>query len=296
MRAHPGPRQRPELGARERVQGAAQVRHGQPAIHRQALDLVEYRRVSGVELVGAEGAPDRDDVDRQLALQQGAHLHRGGVGAQQLPGVFRRDVEGVLFAARGMVGREVQGVEVELLGFDLRPLGQFPPHRDEGVGDVFGQDRDGVPRAGRLSRRGQRDIDAFGHQHGRVPLGAQHRQAFVVAALGFAAGDVDPLAGIGAFFLGQAAQRLSRQRQRRAVTEVLGFGVRERIQTVGVCDGLLGGLDRLPQCFRRQIDGLISHAAALSLLTRLVGLPGLYPARWARARSATSAAGFTARV
>ena len=91
---------RAELGARERVQRSAQMRHGQAAVHRQALDLVEHRRVGGVEFVGAEGAADRDDVDRQLALEQGAHLHRRGVGAQQLPGTLRRDIEGVLFAAR----------------------------------------------------------------------------------------------------------------------------------------------------------------------------------------------------
>ncbi|CNJ31659.1 Uncharacterised protein [Mycobacterium tuberculosis] len=76
MRPDTGAGQRPELGARERVQRSAQVRHGQAAIHRQALDLMEDRRVGGVELVGAEGAADRDDVDRQLAFEQGPHLHR----------------------------------------------------------------------------------------------------------------------------------------------------------------------------------------------------------------------------
>ena len=50
----------------------------------------------------------------------------------------------------GMVGREVERVEVELLGLDLGSLGQLPPHRDEDVGDVVGQDRDGVPGADRL--------------------------------------------------------------------------------------------------------------------------------------------------
>ena len=171
-----------------------------------------------------------------------------------------------------MVGREVERVEVELLGLDLRPLGQFPSHRDEGIGDVLGQDRDRVPGAGRLPSRRQRDVDAFGDQHRRVALGAQRRQPFVVAALGLAACGVDALAGVGALVLGQRAQRLSRQRHRRAVAEVFGLDARQRVQVVGKCDGLLGGVDRLGQCFRRQVDGLIAHAAALSLLTRLFGL------------------------
>jgi hypothetical protein len=65
---------------------------------------------------------------------------------------------------------------------------------------------------------------------------------------------------------------LSRQRQRRAVTEVLGLDECQRLQVTRVCDGLPGGIDRIGQCVRRQVDGLIAHAATLSLLTRLFGL------------------------
>ena len=76
MRPHPGAGVRAELGAGERVQGSAQVRQRQTAIHRQTLDLMEHRRVGGVELVGAKRPADRDDVDRQLPGEQGAHLDR----------------------------------------------------------------------------------------------------------------------------------------------------------------------------------------------------------------------------
>ena len=162
----------------------AQIGHRQVLVHGESLDLMEHRGVGGVEFVGAERAPDRDDVHRQLALEQGADLHRRGVGAQHLPGAVGRDLEGVLFAAGRVVRREVQCVEVELLGLHLGSFGQFPAHRDERVGDVLGQDRDRVARADRLPGRRQRDVDALGDQDGGVTFGAQRRQPLVVGALG----------------------------------------------------------------------------------------------------------------
>ena len=57
------------VGAEQRagqvVEGAAQVRHGQPAVDRQALDLVEDRGVRRVELVGPVDPAGRHDVDRR---------------------------------------------------------------------------------------------------------------------------------------------------------------------------------------------------------------------------------------
>ena len=240
MRPEPGAALRSELRAGERVERAAQVGHRQALVHRQALDLMEDRGVGGVQLVGAEGAADRDDVDRQVAFEQRADLHRRGVGAQHLPRSVRRDVEGVLLAARRMVGREVERVEVELLGLDLGSLGQLPAHRDEGVGDVLGEDRDRVPRADRLTGRRQRHVDALGDQHRGVALGPQHLQSLVVAALRLGADDVDPLARVGSIGLRQRSQRLPCQRERRAVAQVLGLGARQGVEVAGQIEGMLG--------------------------------------------------------
>ena len=66
-------------------------------------------------------------------------------------------------------------------------------------------------------------------QHRRVAFGPQDRQPFVKGALGFGACRVDALARVGALCLGQSRQCLSRQRQRRAVTEVLGLDPRQRV-------------------------------------------------------------------
>ena len=263
MRPEPGAALRSELRAGERVERAAQVGHRQPLVHRQALDLVEDRGVGGVQLVGAEGTADRDDVDRQVALEQRTDLHRRGVGAQHLPRPVRRDVEGVLLAARRMVRREVQRVEVELLGLDLGPLGQLPAHRDEGVGDVLGQDGDRVAGADRLTRRRQRHVDALGHQHGGVALGPQRGEPLVVAPLRLGARDVDPLARVGTVGLGQRAERLAGQRDRRTVAEVLGLGAGQRVEVAGQIERMPGRADDLGQRFLRQIYGLISHPAII---------------------------------
>ena len=162
-----------------------------------------------------------------------------------------RDVEGVLLAARRVVGREVQRVEVELLGLDLGPLGQLPAHRDEGVGDVLGQDGDRMPGADRLPGRRQGDVDALGDEHRGVALGPQRGQPLVVAALRLGARDVDPLARVRAVGLGQRTQRLAGQRDRRAVAEMLGLGAGQRVQVGGQVEGMPGRADGFGQRFVR---------------------------------------------
>src|SRR5690606_16054099 len=104
----PGARRRPEHGARERVEGPLEVGHRDAAVDREPLHLVEHRGVGGVEGVGAERAAGAHHVDGQLPLQQGADLHRGGVGAQHHAGALGlAQVEGVLHRARGVVLAEV---------------------------------------------------------------------------------------------------------------------------------------------------------------------------------------------
>ena len=58
------------------------MRHRDAGVHGEALDLVEHRRVGGVQRVGAERAARAHDIDGQFALQQRPDLHRRGVGAQ----------------------------------------------------------------------------------------------------------------------------------------------------------------------------------------------------------------------
>jgi len=61
---------------RQMVQRASEVRHGEAAVNRDSLNLVEHRRVGGIELVGSIHPSGRDDIDRQLSGEKRAHLNR----------------------------------------------------------------------------------------------------------------------------------------------------------------------------------------------------------------------------
>ena len=138
----------------EVVERALEVGHGDALVDDEALDLVEHRAVRGVVLVGAEDPAGADDVDRRLAGQHRAGLHRRGVRAQHDGVVGRLGPEGVLHGARRVVGPEVERVEVEPLGLDDRALGDLPAHRHEDVGDPLRQRGDRVPGAGGARSQG----------------------------------------------------------------------------------------------------------------------------------------------
>ena len=84
------------------------------------------------------------------------------------------DEEGVLHLAGRVVGREVQGVEVEPLGLDLGALGDLVAHGDEDVGDAAPPSVVSGCRAPRgRAVLGQRDVDGLLDQDPRVALGLQ---------------------------------------------------------------------------------------------------------------------------
>ena len=157
----------------EVVERAAQVRHGQALVDGEALDLVEDRGVRRVEVVGAEHLAGADDVDRRLALEHGADLHRRGLGAQHQAGVGRVDEEGVLHLPGRVVLAEVERVEVEPLGLDLGALGDLPAHADEGVDEPLGRQLQRVARAGRAAGTGAVTSTRSSTRIRRVALGLE---------------------------------------------------------------------------------------------------------------------------
>ena len=60
----------------ERLDGSEEVTERDAAVDGEALDLMEDRRVARVEGVAAEGASQRDHVDRRATRFHDTHLHR----------------------------------------------------------------------------------------------------------------------------------------------------------------------------------------------------------------------------
>ena len=101
----------------------------------------------------------------------------------------------------------------------------------------------------RLTGRRQCHVDALGDERRGVAFCPQRGEPLVVAALRLGAGHVDPLAGIGAVSLGQRAQRLAGQGDRRTVTEVFGLGARQRVEVGGQVERMPGRADPFGQRF-----------------------------------------------
>jgi hypothetical protein len=150
--------------------------------------------------VGAVDAPRADDPDRRLASpQHGADLDRRGVGPQhhvalRLTGAEAGlvHVEGVLHVAGGVVGRDVEGLEVVPVELDLRPVGHLVAEPLEDPDDALAGLGDRVTTAPRRQAAArQRDVERRTRQlglqrrPGQRPLaGGQQRLDLVADAVG----------------------------------------------------------------------------------------------------------------
>ncbi len=151
--------------AGETLQHAAQVSHGACLVDQDTLDLVEDGLMAGVyRFVAIDLAHDEGAHGRAHALHD-AHLVRRGLGAQQ--NLSRRDPEGVLHVACGMVYRQVQRLEVVVIGLNLWPIVQLEAHRHHRAGDIAHHLRKRMDVANWCRRAGQRDIHPLAFQRGR---------------------------------------------------------------------------------------------------------------------------------
>ena len=128
----------PEVGGGEHLDGAGQIGESDRPVHHQALDLMEDSQMAGVGGVPPVATAGHDGMDGQAAVDHGpfheVDLHRRGVGSQQR-GLrsTQVEIEGVPHGP-GRMGRwDVEGAEVEPVGFDLGPLGHFESHSHEDV-------------------------------------------------------------------------------------------------------------------------------------------------------------------
>ena len=140
-----------EEGAAELLEHPLQVRHRDVAVDREALDLVEHRRV-GLVVVGAVDPARRDHPAGHAVRLHVADLHRArcGCAARAAGGCRRRSlrhVERVVLLPRRVLGRDVQGVEVVPVALDLRPLGDGEAEVGEDRDDLVHHLADRVDRA-----------------------------------------------------------------------------------------------------------------------------------------------------
>src|SRR5215813_5733756 len=145
----------------ELLDRAFQVAERDAAVYKQPFDLVEHRIMRGVGRVAAEDSSGRGHAQRRAALLHRVNLHRRGLRTQRQPLV---DVERVLRAARRVIGRYVQRVEVVEVGLYFRPVLDLVAHRDEDVFDLLPQQSYRVKVAPPNASSGQRHVNALSGQ------------------------------------------------------------------------------------------------------------------------------------
>ena len=123
----------------------------------------------------ARGRPRRR---RRLRLHR-PDLHRGGLGAEQQAGAGDVDVQGVLHRARGVVGGDVERLEVVPLVLDLGTLGHPVPHPREDLDDPVLDEAERMQRARARAPAGQGDVDGVGARAARPrrPASSSSRRA-----------------------------------------------------------------------------------------------------------------------
>ncbi len=101
----------------------------------------------------------------------------------------------------GVVGADVEGVEVEPGRLGLRPLRDLPAHRDEDVTEGVHERGDGMYGADRYDVYRNRDVDPFGDQRplelGGTDLGLTRRECLLDLAASLAHASAGFLAGGG---------------------------------------------------------------------------------------------------
>ncbi len=154
-----------------------------------------------------------------------------------------------------MVDVEVQGIEVEPLVLELRPLRDLPTHADEDVADLVLQEGERVARADPRARGHGGDVDTLGLES-RGDLGLGELGLLRGQRLGHLPSPLThELAERGLVLGGDLAHRGVQDRERRSVGDVCGAS-RFQLGGVGGCgDRREGvgdsGFDRFRGDFRR---------------------------------------------
>ena len=142
-----------EEGLREELQDAAKVREIEALFDVETFDLMKHGGGGDVVIAAIDGA-GRDDADGRLVVDHRADLNGASVRTKQ-GAIFEH--EGILHVACGVIGGEVEGLEVEVVPLGLRAFGDFKAHGEKDVFDLalsFLEDVFGAP-GGNASRQGE---------------------------------------------------------------------------------------------------------------------------------------------
>src|SRR5579875_84484 len=156
----------PEEFASEPFDHAAQLGHRAGLVNQQSLHLMEDGLMAGVNRLIAIDPPWHNGSHRRAHLLHDANLVRRGLCAQQyLP---RRYPEGILHVAGGMILRNIQRLEVVVVGLHLRPLVDLEAHLTENPREVACDQRERMrmPAWDRAPR--QRHIQPFAFERRRL--------------------------------------------------------------------------------------------------------------------------------
>ena len=127
--------------AGEQEDGLLEVGEGHVLVDVETLHLVEDAVRAGADGFVAEHAARADHADGRLHPLHGAHLHAGGVGAeQQRVGMARGHEEGVLHVARRVVRREVERLEDVVVVLELGAFRDVVAEFAEDVHDFLADD------------------------------------------------------------------------------------------------------------------------------------------------------------
>ena len=148
------------------VERALEVGEGDVGVDAEAFELVEDGRVGGVGGVVAVHLAGDDDADGRRLLLHGADLHGRGVGAHEQAvaqglALLAGDDEGVLGVARGVAGREVERLEVVVVGFDLGADADGVSHAGEDGDELILGADEGVLGSELAAVAGEGDVDGF---------------------------------------------------------------------------------------------------------------------------------------
>ena len=135
------------------LERAAQVRHREALVDRDALELVEHRGVRRVELVGAVHLAGRDRRRSAARASSSERICTGLVWVRITRWRSTGSTKNVsCIGARRVILVEVERVEVEPLVLELGAFRDLPAHADEDVADLLLQEGERMPRAGASAR------------------------------------------------------------------------------------------------------------------------------------------------